>query len=128
MPRILVVEDDGDLLYLYGAILTRRGYAVETVKLSADALLHLTNEPFDLIILDIGMPDISGMRIIEFARSDARLKHIPIVVVSANEHNEALTRPWGVRHFFVKPIKLQDIAAVVDGLLQPDRPSFGNER
>ncbi len=117
MPRILVVEDDGDLLYLYGTVLSRHGYAVETVQRSTDALLRLTNEPFDLVILDIGLPDISGMRILEFARSDARLKDIPIVVISANEHNEPCARAWGVQHFYVKPVKMHDLLALVDRLL-----------
>lgn len=118
MPRILVVEDDGDLLYLYGTLLTRRGYGIAPVKRSADALLHLTNEPFDLIILDIGMPDISGLRILEFTHDDARLKHIPIIVVSANEQNEIHARAWGAQYFFVKPVKMQDLMALVDRLLR----------
>lgn len=118
MPRILVVEDDGDLLYLYGTILSRHGYAVETAQRSADALLHLTNAPFDLVILDIGLPDISGMRILEFARGDARLKDIPIIVISANEHNESCARAWGVQHFYVKPVKMHDLLALVDHLVR----------
>ncbi len=117
MPKILVVEDDGDLLYLYGTLLTRRGYGIEPVKRSADAMLHLTNEPFDLIILDIGMPDISGLRIAEFTHGDARLKQIPIIVVSANEQNEIQARAWGVQYFFVKPVKMQELMTLVDRLL-----------
>ena len=80
-------------------------------------MLHLTNEPFDLIILDIGMPDISGLRIAEFTHGDARLKQIPIIVVSANEQNEIQARAWGVQYFFVKPVKMQELMTLVDRLL-----------
>ncbi|HML24662.1 MAG TPA: response regulator [Aggregatilinea sp.] len=120
MPKILVVEDDGDLSYLYGTVLTRHGYSVESARRGADALLHLTNEPFDLIILDIGMPDMSGLRVLEFVREDARLKQIPVVVASANEQNERLARTRGAQHFLVKPVKLQKLVALVEHLLGPE--------
>ena len=119
MPRVLIVEDDADLRYLYQAVLTREGYEVAAAESSAHAMLALTNGVFDLLILDMGIPGGSGTHIIEFARGDIRLRDVPIVVISANERWEASVRGLGVEHFFVKPVSMQRVVGLADELVGP---------
>jgi DNA-binding response OmpR family regulator len=117
MPKILVVEDDNDLRFLYGTMLSRQGHEVVSAVTTSDGILKLTNCPFDLVILDINMPDIPGFKLIEYSHNDVRLKQVPIVVVSANERFRDIVHKLGVPHFMVKPVPMRQLISMVDGVL-----------
>lgn len=113
MPKILAVEDDRDLQYLYELMLSKNGFEVEVAANVVQGLLRLTNDVYDLIILDLNMPDLPGTKIIEFIRDDARLKHIPVIVISANDTGRKFAMALGARAFLVKPVKMQELLAIV---------------
>jgi DNA-binding response OmpR family regulator len=117
MSRILVVEDDHDLLFLYSTALSREGFEVVTSNNAGQAILILTNELFDLIVLDVNMPGTPGTKVAEFTRSDVRLKHIPILIVSANDRWKDQALKLGVRRFLIKPVPMQELIQVVNHLL-----------
>lgn len=117
MPHILVVEDDQDLLFLYRTMLERLGYTVTTTDQTAEALMLLTNKDFDLVILDMNMPDIPGIRIIEFARDDIRLRTLPIIVISADPQWRGQCFALGIQHFLVKPVSTPRLFALLDQIL-----------
>src|SRR5512145_1116324 len=117
MPRILVIEDDSDLQYLYGSALKRQGYEVIGVKQVVDAILYLTNEDFDLIILDMNLPDVSGLKVAQFVHDDVRLKNIPIIVASATDSYRAQINALGIHHYLIKPTPLHDLIQLVKTLL-----------
>lgn len=117
MPRILVVEDDNDLQYLYGSALKRQGYEVIGVKQVVDAILYLTAEDFNLIILDMNLPDISGLKVVEFVHDDVRLKDIPIIVASATDSYRAQVHALGIRHYLIKPTPLHELIQLVKTVL-----------
>jgi DNA-binding response OmpR family regulator len=117
MSRILAVEDDTDLRYIYEMILSRQGHEVVLAENTVKAILYLTNEDFDLIILDMNMPDMPGTKLVEFARDDARLKNIPIIVVSASETWKDQVIGRGVTHFLVKPVAMHELAAMIERVL-----------
>lgn len=118
MPTILVVEDDADLQFLYGSALKQKGHTVVAAKSIADAILRLTNEDFDAIILDMNMPDAPGLKVAEFARGDVRLKNIPIIVASAIENGRAQALALGVRYYLIKPVPLQQLLIIVAEVLK----------
>ncbi|NDJ75179.1 MAG: response regulator [Chloroflexi bacterium] len=118
MPRILAIEDDDDLQYLYDMMLSRRGYDVTKANNITDSIVRLTHEPFDLIILDMNMPDFPGTKVIEFVLGDSHLEHIPILIVSANEHWRERAYSLGVKHFLTKPITMQTLIERVEFLLR----------
>jgi len=118
MSRLLVVEDDDDLRFLYEMTFTRTGHQVVAVPNTVEAMLHLTNGDFDAIILDLQMPDMPGQRVIEFAHEDVRLRHVPIIVVSANERWRADVTALGVRAYLVKPVTMAQIVAQVADVLR----------
>ncbi len=117
MSTILVVEDDKDLQFLYGSALKHQGYEVVSAESITDAIIRLTNEDFDAIILDMNMPDAPGLRVVEFARGDVRLKNIPIIIVSAIENGRAQALAQGVRYYLVKPVPLQTLIQIVADVL-----------
>jgi len=94
MPKILIVEDDADLQYLYSAMLARHGYEVVVAVNGSSAILKLTNSDFDLMVLDINMPDLSGVQVVQFMHNDVRLKHLPVIVASDDEAR-IMRMVWG---------------------------------
>ena len=118
MPKVLVVEDDNDLRFIYNSALSRQGLDVVAVSNTVEALLHLTNQDFDVILLDMNMPDMPGLKLVEFAHDDVRLRHVPIIVVSATEQWRAQVTPLGVRHFMVKPVTMYEVIERVNEVLK----------
>ena len=117
VSRILVIEDDNDLRFLYETAFARLGHEVIAAGNTVEAILHLTNKDVDAIILDLQMPDMPGLRVIEFAHDDVRLRHVPIIVVSADERWRATAAALGVHTYLVKPVSMAQIAAQVDAVL-----------
>jgi DNA-binding response OmpR family regulator len=118
MPKILVVEDDNDLRFLYDTILSRQGHEVVSAVTTSDGIQKLTSNLVDLVILDINMPDLPGFKLIEYSHNDVRLKHVPIVVVSANERFRDTVHSLGVPNFLVKPVPMRQLISIVDMVLK----------
>src|SRR5690349_20879316 len=80
MTRVLIVEDERALLRALAMNLTARGYSVTEAETGAKALTALADKPHDAIVLDLGLPDMSGLDVIRAVRAYATT---PIVVLSA---------------------------------------------
>ena len=90
--RVLVVGDsaaDRDTLESH---VQREGYVVDTAGRGGEALEKLRAVPFDLVLLDVQLPDMDGPRFLEALRSDAELARVPVIVVSAADDIDALAR------------------------------------
>ncbi len=115
MPKTVMIVDDA--LSIRGLIrmtLENAGYAVIEAHNGKDALNRLAGAAPDLIIVDIYMPEMDGMALIRTLKSDARLKFIPIVVLSkeADPQMKEQGRQAGVRAWIVKPFKPDTILSV----------------
>lgn len=117
MARLLVVEDDIDLLFLYQTMLARLGYEVTPAEKTSDALMLLSHDEFDLIILDMNMPDMPGIKVLEHMRDDASVKQTPVVVVSANAQWRGPCFDLGVEHFLIKPVPTRELFSLLNELL-----------
>jgi adenylate cyclase len=80
--RVLVVEDEPDLRTLYKSTLALAGFAVVEARSGFEALLLIEAQPFDVIVLDLGLPGISGLTVRAEIASHASTRHIPVVVVT----------------------------------------------
>src|SRR6478752_2656584 len=83
MPRILVVEDDTDIAELIAHYLTGAGHTVERLTSGRDVLPRLRREPVDLVILDIMLPGLDGLRVCGAMRSDPATAGIPVIMLTA---------------------------------------------
>lgn len=88
MPRVLLVEDDESLRILYSRSLRLKKYDVETAVNGADALVKVGIYMPDVIVLDIMMPELSGIEVLKVLKSDPEYKKIPILMLTtASEIN-----------------------------------------
>jgi serine phosphatase RsbU (regulator of sigma subunit) len=81
--RVLVVDDTPVNRDTLSRHVQREGYLVDSAEHGREALEKLRAEPFDLVLLDVHMPEMDGLRVLETLRNDAELAHIPVIVVSA---------------------------------------------
>lgn len=120
--KILVVEDSKITSDLISSILEDFP-AVDVVKAETGfkALRAIPAEgPFDLIITDINMPDITGLELLGFLRSSEEYKNIPIIIVSTEGRDEDIKKGFsmGANEYIVKPFKPEAISRVIKKYLK----------
>jgi two-component system chemotaxis response regulator CheY len=122
VKTILIVEDSATTRALIRAVIDELG-DFETVEAASgfEALKLLPQQDYDLIITDINMPDINGLELISFVRSNTRYSHLPIVIVSTERSEEDKKRGMalGATAYVTKPFKsaeLQEILKKTIGL------------
>ena len=110
--RILVVEDDPSILRALKTNLTRHGFEVETAETGGQALDSYSRRPPDLILLDLGLPDIDGTVVIQEVRARAST---PIVVLSVRgaEHDKVAALDLGADDYLTKPFGVEELLARV---------------
>ncbi|MEG1918294.1 MAG: response regulator, partial [Oscillospiraceae bacterium] len=109
-PRILVVEDDRAIRNLIATTLETQGYPYDTAQNGTAAILEAASRRPDLIILDLGLPDIDGVEIIKKIRSWSNL---PIIVVSArSEDSDKIgALDAGADDYLTKPFSVEELLA-----------------
>jgi len=112
-PRILVVDDEEAILYVFERYLSVAGYGVVTAPRGGDAVRAAQDGPFDLLITDFRMPGMNGVEVIGALRD--LQPGLPALVISGNPI-EAGTLPAGVR-FLSKPVSMPDLLALIPTLL-----------
>ena len=117
--RILVVDDNPDILANVRDFLSMKdSWAPETASTGLEALERIEHSTFDLVILDIGLPDTDGITITKKLRADGRT--VPILMLTArdtiDDRVEGLTS--GADDYLIKPFSLRELAARVEALLR----------
>ena len=111
--KILAVDDESEILRLYETFLRHRGYEVATAADADGCLTLLEFMRPDILLLDINMPGIDGLTLLEMVRSDPRYKDLHILMVSARRDAETVrdAAAAGIDGFIVKPFKLKELEA-----------------
>ena len=117
--KILVVEDNELNLKLFSDLLRAHGYEVEPVRDGREALERARAFAPDLVVMDIQMPHISGLELIEQMKADAELRRPPIMAVTAYaaKGDEERIRDAGAEGYVSKPISVMKFVEAVAGLL-----------
>lgn len=126
--KILVVDDEVGFTDTLKEIFAMRGYAVAVAHDGEDALAQVRGSVPDLIILDIVMPKMDGMKVAGTLRSDSGLKDIPVVMLTARTEVQDTKQglDLGAAAYIAKPFKMDALLGIVDGLIGP-RPGRGSE-
>lgn len=121
--RVLVIDDSSDNLELLSYILTFKGYEVVTSDRGQTALEIARSDPPDIILLDIGMPEMDGYEICQRLRSGYNTKDIPIIFVSAwnQGNNKTQAFKYGGNDYITKPYQMEEVIARVENQLQIQR-------
>jgi class 3 adenylate cyclase len=120
--RILVVDDKPENLRLLDAILSPRGYTVDTAGSGAEALERLAAQPPDLVLLDLEMPEIDGYDVCRHIRATPETEGLPVIMITASgrdEKNRALDA--GADDFVLKPFDQAELLARVRSLVRIKR-------
>ena len=121
---LLVVDDNEDNRYTLVQRLKRLGYPdVTTAVDGRDALDKLEQRAFDLVLLDIMMPGLTGYEVLERMKADERLQHIPVVMISAVDQLESVVRciELGAEDYLPKPFNPTLLRARVGASLEKKR-------
>lgn len=117
--RLLIVDDEPNLLRAVAACLRGEGYEVETARSGEEALVHIAQRLPDLIISDIRMPRMDGYAFARQLRGNPRTDLIPIVFLTAKD--ESSERIAGIRSgvdaYLTKPFEPDELIAVIENIL-----------
>jgi two-component system, chemotaxis family, chemotaxis protein CheY len=120
MLDVLVVDDSKVMRDMVVACLRARdGLRFTHAASGLEAIERLSLGPFDLVVLDLNMPDIGGMEVLEFIRAQDKLSTLPILVVTTrgDENSREQALKAGASAFMTKPFTPEGILSQVDGLL-----------
>ena len=123
MGRLLVVDDNKVNRLLLGRSLEQQGHTVEMAENGRQALEMLHARPFDLVLLDIEMPEMNGYQVLEKATTDLHLRDIPIIITSALEELDSVVRciEMGAEDYLTKPVNPVLLRARIGASLEKKR-------
>ena len=127
MQQILIVEDSPTMRALLNSALEDLEKPVKITEASSgfEALRCLPRERFDLIVTDINMPDINGLELVSFVKSNAAYRSIPLIIVSteSSERDRERGVGLGADAYLVKPFEPEALRELVLDLLARGRPN-----
>ncbi|MCV3239638.1 response regulator transcription factor [Mesorhizobium sp. ZC-5] len=122
--RILIVEDEPNIVESLSFILRRAGFEVDTVTDGAEALDRVRRQAFEVLVLDIMLPGMNGLDVLKAIRSDQALSSLPVIVLTAKgQANDRRTaEAIGANAFITKPFSNADVVERVSRLAQANVP------
>jgi DNA-binding response OmpR family regulator len=118
MKKILVVDDEDDILHFLELVLREKGYEVVTASGGHEALTQAQIEKPDLVLLDIMMPQMDGWEVLKLLRVDEETANVPVAMLSAR--TEAKDRVQGLQEgaidYICKPFSLQELLGKVESI------------
>jgi class 3 adenylate cyclase len=122
--RLLVVDDNEDNRYTLTRRLQREGYTdVVTAKDGREALELVRAQRFDLVLLDIMMPEVTGYQVLEQLKKDEALRHIPVIMISSLDELDSVIRciELGAEDYLPKPFNPTLLRARIGACLEKKR-------
>ena len=123
--KILIVEDEANIRSFIAAILAANGYDTMTARTGSEAISMITSHCPDLILLDLGLPDMDGAGILQFVREWSTC---PIIVVSARNHerDKVAALDAGADDYVVKPFGTSELLARIRTAIRHTRTHLPN--
>lgn len=125
MAHVLIAEDDPDLLEMARLTLQRAGHRVACARDGAEAVTaaQLADEPFDAFVLDVAMPNLTGVEVVRRLRALPAYERTPICMLTATLGDAALEAAFcaGADEYMTKPYRLRELAERIAVLTTPRR-------
>ena len=118
--KILIVEDERDIVELLRYNLRQENFKVDTVRNGADALQRAVDKPPDLILLDLMLPEVDGLIVCRLLKNDPRTKNIPIVMLTAKdeESDRVAGLELGADDYITKPFSPREVVLRINAVLR----------
>jgi CheY-like chemotaxis protein len=118
-PRVLLVEDDRSVRRYLEVTLQRSGFLVVTAEDGLEAMKLALSSQFDVVVTDAVMPNLSGQGLARFLRSNPKLSHVPIVLLTGQENKEAAASAEKLIDVFLyKPVRAEELKNCLTRLLR----------
>lgn len=126
MYKVLIAEDDRELLQLFTHVLTRQGYSVKGVTNGKEALNAIDNDYFDIILSDIMMPVMDGYELVRQLRADGNIT--PVMMITAKDAFDDMRMGFlsGTDDYMIKPVNVNEMVLRIQALLR--RAQMINDR
>ncbi len=120
MASILVVDDSAVIRHILGYTLKREGYDVTAVSSGQEALAHLANTVVDLAIVDLDMPEMNGIALLQAIRAEEQLAPVQLIMLTASgqDQDRLKAEAAGVNSFLTKPASSRDLLDAVGQVLE----------
>ena len=116
--RVLLIEDDGALRLGLARQLAADGYRVDHAADGADGLFQAEEYPVDLVVVDLGLPKLSGIEVVKRLRAEGRTIPILILTARGSWQDKVVGLEAGADDYLVKPFEYPELAARVKALLR----------
>ena len=120
-PKIIIIEDERDLVDVLSYNLKREGYVVDSALTGTDGMKLIGADPLpDLLLLDLMLPDMQGTEICKTLRNDKRTKRLPIIMLTAKgeEIDRVVGFEVGADDYVVKPFSVRELMLRIKALLR----------
>ncbi len=130
MKRILIIEDDRDIIELVRYNLVNEGFQVSAASDGTSGLASLKKSPPDILLLDLMLPRLSGLEICKEIRRDSALNRLPILMLTARgeEADRVVGLEMGADDYVTKPFSPRELVARVRALLRRTDPAGDSQR
>ncbi|MEN9564466.1 MAG: hypothetical protein RIR73_2710 [Chloroflexota bacterium] len=118
---VMIIEDEADAAELFSEMMRINGFRVIKMFSSAPAIPIIAQEKPDVILLDVMMPDISGLEVLRYIRREPELSSIPVIILSAKSMPGDIKTgiEAGASMYLTKPVGFQDLKQAVEKVLNP---------
>ncbi len=116
--KILMVDDDSDLVHILSLALTKRGYDVVSASDGEEGLSMVDSEKPDLILLDVVMPRLDGFGFVRRLKKNPLTQKIPAMVLTSMGWMRDIFEKEGVRDYFLKSSNMEDVFTAIEKRLK----------
>ncbi len=124
--RILLAEDNENLANILARLMESKGHSVTTAKSGAQAARLLAAEPFDILLLDLGLPEINGVELLQKIRKSSRFATLPVIIITGlykgEKYSQAAVK-LGINHYLEKPFSKETLESALNDTIATIKPS-----
>lgn len=121
--QILVVDDNKTNRLVLSRMLKRQGHSIDFAENGKEAIRKVENGEFDMVLLDIVMPEMDGYQVLEYLKTDEELQHIPVIMISSVSEMDSVVKciKMGAEDYLSKPFNKTLLNARVSASLEKKR-------
>jgi DNA-binding response OmpR family regulator len=114
--RVVIIEDEPDTAEMYAEMMRISGYEVVKYFASLPAIAQIADQEPAVVILDLMMPDISGLEVLRYLKDDSALSKVPVIIVSAKALPSDIAEGLraGASAYLTKPVSFNDLIMAID--------------